>query len=112
MQFHVLNSYIKFTQSSVRCSRLNLLNVVLGEKDNLALVTTMRDWVQAVWLDNVTFNIEDLSGYDGQGACKEITVCGDIRSKQESYRRLRTWAEQKRWALTVDNDEMLMMERM
>ena len=95
--------------TSVRCSRLHLLNVELREKDNL--VTIMRDHVQAVWLDNVTFNIEELSGYDGRGTCKEITVCGDMRSKQELYSRLRSWANQKRWALTVDNDEMLMMER-
>ena len=97
--------------ASVRCSRLQMVNVALREADTQTLVTTMRDWVQAVWLDNVTFDIEELSWYDGQGACKEITVCGD-RSKQELYCRLKSWAHQKQWALTVDNDEMLMMERM
>ena len=92
--------------ASVRSTRLQLSNVELSEKDTWALVTAMEDWVEVVWLDNVTLNMEDLCQYGGQGQCRELTVCG----KNESYPRLRSWAAQEQW-VTLDNEAMFMMER-
>jgi len=95
--------------ASVRCTRLQLLNVELSEVDTWALVTAMRVHLEELWLENVTLNIEELCQYEGLGKCRELTVCGDTRRKHESY--LRRWAAQKRWILTLDYDEMLMMEK-
>jgi len=95
--------------ASVRSTRVHLLNVELSEEDTRALVTAMRVHLEEVWLENVTLDIQELCQYEGLGKCKELTVCGDTRRKYESY--LRSWATQKRWILTLDYDEMLMMEK-
>jgi len=95
--------------ASVRCERLQMSNVELSEKDTWApfWVIAMEDWVEVVWLDNVTLNIEDLCQYGGRGKCRQLTVCG----KNESYPRLRSWVAQEKWELTLDNEAMLMMEK-
>jgi len=99
--------------ASVRwCTRLQLLNLELSEEDTRALVTAMRIHLEEVWLENVTLDIHELCQYDGRRkwSGRELTVCGDTRRKYESC--LKSWAAQKRWEMTLDNDEMLMMERL
>jgi len=106
---NITNIELSSILASVTATRLLLLNVELSEEDTRALVTAMRVHLEEVWLENVTLNIEQLCQYEGLGKCRELTVCGDTRRKYESC--LRSWAAQKRWILTLDYDEMLMMEK-
>ena len=53
-------------------------------------------------------NINELTQYDGQGRCSWIEV-GFCTGYYEE--RLRRWAADKGWTLTVDNDGGLVMKR-
>ena len=88
----------------VKCPWLSLWNMVLNETSTRALVTAM-DWVKYVWLWEVTLDIEELTQYDGQGRCTALRVWRDKRYRHQ--RRLKGWAEDAGWTVTVDSDALL-----
>ena len=96
--------------ASVKCRVLWLWNMDLSDTETRALVTAMRDGVQTVvlWYD-VTLDIEELTLYNGQGRCSELQVCGDMRPRY--WVRLRRWAADKGWRVTLDNGWELVMKR-
>ena len=95
--------------ASVKCPVLELYIINLSEAETQALVTAMRDRVQCVrfWYYGCV-NINELTQYDGQGRCSWIEV-GFCTGYYEE--RLRRWAADKGWTLTLDNDGGLVMKR-
>ena len=97
--------------ASVKCTRLLLWGMELSEGETWALVTAMRDRVERVWLclSYDTLDIEELTQYEGLGHCSSLRVGGNTRVRYGD--RLRRWAADKGWTLTLDNDKELEMER-
>ena len=82
----------------------------LSNAETRALVTAMRDRVQTVVLYNgVTLFIEELTKYVGQGCCIGLGLLGDTRTRHGE--RLRRWAADNRWRVTVDDDVCLVMKK-
>ena len=95
--------------ASVKCPVLVLYNMDLSDTETRALVTAMRDGVQKVSLYTVTLDLEELTQYDGQGSCSEVGVWSDLGTRPGE--RLRGWAADKGWTVTVDNGYELVMKR-
>ena len=95
--------------ASVKCTEILLIEMELSEAETRALVTTMRDRVESVMLENVTLDIEELTQYDGQGRCNELVVWGHTRIRYRD--RLRGWAADKGWRVAGDDGTWLKMMR-
>ena len=97
--------------ASVQSEELLLNGMWLGLWTE-TLVTAMSR-VQTVTLGYfVNLDPELLSAYDGQGNCTKLAVevWSDTRDKYGS--RLRSWAADKGWTVTVDDDGWLVMNRL
>ena len=94
--------------ASVQCTELLLRKMKLSKENTRALVTAMTQ-VQTVYLSCVTLDIEELTQYDGQGRCSWLGVYSDMGRRYGA--RLREWAADKGWRVTVDNEWGLVMER-
>ena len=96
--------------ANVQSKELVLCNMSLSDENTRALVTAMRARVQGVTLlDGVTLDPELLAAYDGQGSCTKLWVSGNTKTRYQA--RLRRWAGDKKWAVTVDNNVWLVMQR-
>ena len=95
--------------ASVKCPVLVLRNMELSEENTRALVTAMRTRVQDVTLSDVTLDLELLAAYDGQGHCTQLELGDDTTVKYLA--RLRQWAGDRGWTVTLDNGLWLAMER-
>ena len=97
--------------ATVKCQVLGLgWYMELSDTETRALVTAMRDGVKNVDLEDVTLDIEEFTKYDGQGHCSELI--GVWVNKMPLYREwLRSWAADKGWRVTVDNDAWLGMTK-
>ena len=96
--------------ANVKCPVLWLRRMDLSNAETRALVTAMRDRVQTVVLYNgVTLFIEELTKYVGQGCCIGLGLLGDTRTRHGE--RLRRWAADNRWRVTVDDDVCLVMKK-
>ena len=95
----------------VKCPVLWLRRMDLSDTETRALVTAMRDRVKTVVLYNDLILVsEELKHYDGQGHCSELI--GVWVNKMPLYREwLRSWAADKGWRVTVDNDAWLGMTK-
>ena len=99
--------------ASVQSKELVLKDISFSEENTRALVTAMSK-VQTVTLGYFVKNLDPelLSAYDGQGNCTKLAVevWSDTRDKYGS--RLRSWAADKGWTVTVDDDVWLVMNRL
>ena len=95
--------------ANIKCTRLFLCNMELSEAETRALVTAMKDRVQCVRMGHVTMDIEELTKYDGQGCCSWLQAG---RMRIGYWERLRRWAADKGWRVTIDVFDGLVMERM
>ena len=85
--------------ASVNCPNLKLgYNMELGELETRALVSAMGVRLQKVDLQDVTFDIEELTKYDGQGICKVLVFVGDAMRTRHGD-RLRRWAADIGWTV-------------
>ena len=84
---------------SANCPKLRLGgDMELSQLETRALVSAMSVRLQKVDLQDVTFDIEELTKYDGQGICKVLVFAGDeMRSRHED--RLRRWAADIGWTV-------------
>ena len=93
----------------VRSTQLGLQKMSLTEPQTRALVTAMRDGVERVYLyRGVTLDIEALCQYDGRGTCRKLQE-GDTRTRYGE--RLRRWTVEVGWAVKMDNNNWLTIER-
>ena len=95
--------------ASVQSEELRLWFMSLSEENTRDLVTAMRESVQYVTLYDVFLDPELLAAYDGQGHCTKLELVGDTRDEYET--RLKRWAADRGWAVTVDNGWWLIMQR-
>ena len=97
--------------ASIKCKMLWLCDMELSEAENQALVTAMRDRVQFVSMTHVnTMDVEEFTQYDGQGCCSCWFMVGGNTWRIHRV-RLRRWAADKGWRVTINDFGGLEMKR-
>ncbi len=91
----------------VKCTVLWLSDMQLSEENTRALVIAMRDRVERVGLGDMDITL--LTKYDGRTRCRELWVEGDTRTRHGD--RLRSWAANVGWTVTVDTEKWLVTQR-
>ena len=91
---------------SVRSRVMSICTQRLGSEETQALVRAMESGVEIVKLDyTVKLDIRILMEYSGQGKCRKMEYyC--ICTKDRYRRKLRTWATNRNWKVTSNDDDI------
>ena len=95
----------------VKSKMLMITRQKLGSEETRALVRAMESHVEKVSLGaGVTFDINVLIEYSGQGKCRELW-CHKAIITLARYRELRTWATSRNWEVTRTEDMNVVMKK-
>ena len=104
-------SHLVTLLDGVKSKMLMITRQKLGSEETRALVRAMESHVEKVSLGaGVTFDINVLIEYSGQGKCRELW-CHKAIITLARYRELRTWATSRNWEVTRTEDMNVVMKK-